>query len=254
MADPHKRPSLSLVPTEAQRRASGLGHLPERVIDKLADQGQPTAVFDFDGTLTSGDCFGLWLRLQFALSGGRKLLGYLLAPFALTMLKVERWRRSGVELLLWGATVRRSEAAVEASFKRFSESFLRGELPLRWNETVCARLDECLRNGERVVVVTAAPLKLAMPMLRARWPRLAVFGSTLKPHRGGLVGDFYCRGEAKLQALARKGISPPFAAVYSDSHDDWPLFGAAQRRVFVGDHAKSLRLLEARLLPPHERI
>lgn len=212
-------------------------------------------IFDFDDTLIVGESTGQWLRRALARARWNKLLVLLLAPLWWLLLRSgERNYRRGASLLLWAATWRWRRAQLSAAFQSFAAAFQRGDTRLRWNEPVCAELDGALRRGQRVVVVSAAPVELAQALLRSRWPRLAVLGTTLRLHRGGWIADTWCRGPDKLDALYRKGVQPPYAAVYSDSFVDLPLFEQAQVKVLVGNDARTLRAFERLGQVPDRRL
>lgn len=212
-------------------------------------------VFDFDDTLLVGESTGQWFRTALRRDPWRKALVLLLAPVWWLLLHTgERNYRRGVSLLLWASTWRWPQARLQASFQKFAADFQRGETRLRWHEPVCAELDAALRRGLRVVVATAAPQELAQAMLRSRWPRLAVFGTALRQYRGGWVAVELCRGAAKLDALARKGVLPPFTAAYTDSVVDLPLLAEARTKVFVGQDARSLQALGRLGVVPDRRL
>lgn len=219
----------------------------------MSDHAGPN-VFDFDDTLIHGESTGCWLRVQLRASWWRKALVLLLAPLWGLQMQFARSRKRGVSLLLWATTLGYSPGRLQRSFDAFAQAFRNGQTPLRWHEAVCAELDAGLRRGERAVVVTAAPQALAAALLRTRWPRLAVLGSTLRQFRRGWVGEVYCRGAVKLEVLARKGYLPPFTSAYSDSIVDLPLFENARTRIFVGTDAASLRELDRRGLTPERRL
>lgn len=212
-------------------------------------------VFDFDDTLLIGESTGQWLRWALGRARWNKAMVLGLAILWWPLLRLgERNYRRGVSLLLWAATWRWPQGRLSASFQNFTREFQRGATRLRWNEAVCAELDAAVRRGQRVVVVTAAPKELAQAMLRSRWPRLAVVGTQLRLLRGGWVAIELCRGLAKLEALARKGVAPPFSAVYTDSAVDLPLLAEARTRVFVGQDVWSLRELDRLGLVPDRRL
>lgn len=212
-------------------------------------------VFDFDDTLLVGESTGQWLRWALRRARWNKFLVLGLAPLWWPLLRSgERNYRRGVSLLMWAATWRWPQGRLSASFEKFTREFQNGATRLRWNEPVCAELDAAVRRGQRVVVVTAAPQELAQDMLRSRWPRLAVLGTQLCQRRGGWVAVELCRGPAKLDVLTRKGVTPPYSAVYSDSAVDLPLFAEARVRVFVGQDVWSLREFDRLGLVPDRRL
>ena len=74
-------------------------------------------------------------------------------------------------------------------------------------------------------------------------------GSTVRPAFGGFIGAEHTIGPRKLVALARSGIHPPFAAVYTDSALDLPLLCETARPVLVFPDPRSAARVHRRLGP-----
>jgi phosphatidylglycerophosphatase C len=213
-----------------------------------------TVVFDFDGTLVRGDCVAAWLRVQLRSHPLRRIVAGLSFPF---LAPGFGWWRSAwlpASFYTWLATVGRTqEALLDAR-----EEFVR-ECASRRHELLIApavlRLHAHLAAGDPVVIVTGAEAGLARELWRALGqPDVRVVGSTVKPAFGGWVGDEHTVGPRKLQALARVGIHPPYAAVYSDSFWDLPLLCETARPVLVRPDSRSLAKVQRRLRGAFERM
>lgn len=206
------------------------------------------AVFDLDGTLLDGDSTGLWLWGRVKRSPLRALAVLAVAPIAAPMVIVPRTRRAGASILLWIATAGLSEQKLRDSCARFGETFRAGDGALSWRAGGMAALQEHLRAGDRVVVVTAAPALLARALIGPLGHPIEVLGTSLKRRAGGWVADIHCRHQRKCQALAEAGHGEHWAYAYTDSLDDLPLLRGADRPVIVkGGKAAERRLFRAGL-------
>lgn len=203
------------------------------------------AVFDMDGTLLSGDSTALWLWERVKRSPPRLLATLAIAPVAGPMVALPFTRRFGASILLWIATVGLSEQQLLASCDAFADKPHR----LAWKAQALAALDSHVEAGDRVVVVTAAPICLANALLRTLDRPMDVLGTSLKPVLGGWIADMHCRNQRKCQALTEAGHGVQWAYAYTDSMDDLPILRAADRPVIVkGGKAAERRLFRAGLL------
>lgn len=206
-----------------------------------------TVVFDFDGTLVRGDCVAAWLRVQLRSHPLRQLAAGLSFPF---LAPGFAWWRSAwlpASFYTWLATVGRTQEALLES----REEFVR-QCAARRHELLIApavlRLHAHLAAGDPVVIVTGAEAGLARDLWRALGqPEVTVIGSTVTPAFGGWVGQEHTIGPRKLVALARAGIRPPYAAVYSDSFWDLPMLCETARPVLVRPDPRSLAKVQRRL-------
>ena len=206
------------------------------------------AVFDLDGTLLDGDSTGLWLWERVRRSPLRVVLLLALAPIATPMVAIPRTRRVGASILLWIATVGLCEKRLRASLDQFGEAFRRGDGALAWRPRALATLEEHLAHGDRVVVVTAAPARLAQALIGPLGYPIEVLGTSLKRRGGGWVADIHCRNQRKCQALAQAGHGTRWTYAYTDSLDDLPLLRGAEQPVIVkGGKAAERRLFRAGL-------
>ena len=206
-----------------------------------------TVLFDFDGTLVRGDCAAAWLRDLLRSHPLRRLLAGVSFPF---LAPGFAWWRSAwlpASFYTWLATVGRTDEALAEA----REDFLRACAARREQLLITpavVRLHAHLAAGERVVIVTGAERQLARDLWRALGqPDVPVVGSSVKPAFGGWIGVEHTVGPRKLAALAREGIRPPFAAVYSDSARDLPLLCETARPVLVRPDRRSLVRVHRRL-------
>lgn len=186
----------------------------------------PTVVFDLDKVLLGGNATTLFLhgRLRMRPSGALPLL--LAAPVLLPVAVVPRLRPAATGALIRLAVGADGGGAVVAAFR---EALSRRPEAAVAEAIRCAR--EHLAAGERVVVATGCEETLARGFLAAvGLGELDVAGSTgsLWPMR-----VVRAMGETKVRLLVERGYPPPWAAVYSDSPSDLPLFAGTPRPVLV---------------------
>ena len=213
-----------------------------------------TVLFDFDGTLVRGDCAAAWLRGQLRSHPLRRLAAGLSFPFLAPGLGW--WRSAWVpaSFYTWLATVGRTQEALTEA----REDFLR-DCTLRRDELLIApavrRLHAHLAAGDEVVIITGAEAGLAREVWRALGqPDVPVVGSSVRQAFGGWIGQEHTIGPRKITALAREGIRPPFAAVYSDSFWDLPLLCETARPVLVRPDPRSLARVHKRLRGAFETL
>lgn len=213
-----------------------------------------TVLFDFDGTLVRGDCAAAWLRDLLRSHPLRRLAAGLSFPF---LAPAFAWWRSAwlpASFYTWLATVGRTEESLAEAREDFLRACARRREQLLIAPAV-ARLHAHLAAGERVVIVTGAEQALARDLWMALGqPEVPVVGSSVKPAFGGWIGAEHTVGPRKLAALAREGIAPPFAAVYSDSARDLPLLCETARPVLVRPDRRSLSRVHRRLRGAFETL
>ena len=206
-----------------------------------------TVVFDFDGTLVRGDCAAAWLRTRLTDSHWRRLAAGLTWPF---LRPGFAWWRSAwlpASFYTWLATVGRTPESLEEARDDFLQDCARRRVALVIAPAV-ERLQAHLAAGDRVVIVTGAEAGLARGLWRALGgPDVELIGSTVRPAFGGYIGVEHTIGPRKLAALARLGIRPPFAAVYTDSALDLPLLCETARPVLVRPDRRSELRVHRRL-------
>lgn len=213
-----------------------------------------TVLFDFDGTLVRGDCAAAWLRDLLRSHPLRRLLAGLSFPFLSP--GFAWWRSAWVpaSFYTWLATVGRTDEALSEARDDFLRKCAARRDQLLIKPAV-ARLHAHLAAGDAVVIVTGSETRLARDVWRVLGqPELPVVGSTVRPALGGWIGVEHTVGPRKLVALARQGIRPPFAAVYSDSARDLPLLCETARPVLVAPDRRSLARVHRRLRGAFETL
>jgi phosphatidylglycerophosphatase C len=203
----------------------------------------PTAVFDFDHTLTSWDSaarFFVWLLRR---SPSRLLAGapiaLLLSPFA----AFRRTRKIPVRFAVWLATFGRSHEqlhglAIEhiAQVTAGGGSFLRADAR--------AQIISHQSQGHTVVIATGALEYLAREILVDEGiGDVTVVGSSLRSFLGGMIADQHCVGEQKIRMLRERGFDPPWTCTYSDHESDLPLLRAGTRQFLVNPTARTMAYL-----------
>jgi len=214
-----------------------------------------TAVlFDFDGTLVRGDCAAAYLRSRLTDSTWRKLAAGVSWPF---LRPGFAWWRSAwlpASFYTWLATVGRTPEALMEAREDFLQDCARRRDELLIAPAV-ARLEAHVAAGDRVVIVTGAEAELAKGLWRALGGRdVELIGSRVRPAFGGYIGVEHTIGPRKLAALARSGIHPPFAAVYTDSSVDLPLLCETARPVLVRPPRRDEQRVQKRLRTPVETL
>jgi phosphatidylglycerophosphatase C len=203
-------------------------------------------LFDFDGTLLRGDSGARLLRQLIGEQRWRRLL----ALSSLPLLLLFRWPRCSVLAVSWFswlATVGRSEAALVERRRQFVARCA-GRAERLLLAPAVARLNAHVAAGDTVLIVTGSEAGLASALWQALGgPPVPVIGSRTRRRFGGEVAAFHCFGVRKLEALAERGILPPFAAMYSDSAADLPLLQAAERAVLVSACRRTEQRIRRRL-------
>src|ERR1700722_11185402 len=176
----------------------------------------PTAVFDFDHTLTNRDSaagFFIWLLSRSPL---KLLIGapvtLLLSPLVL----IPHTRSIALRFAVWWATFGRSHAQLRALARaHVVQVTARGGAFLRAEGR--AQLCRHQSQGHAVVIATGAVEYLAQEILAQEGVHdVTVVGSSLRSFLGGMIADQHCHGERKLHMLQERGVSPPWSFTYSD--------------------------------------
>ena len=182
-----------------------------------------TVVFDLDKVLLGGDASTLFLhgRLRQA---PKRLFPLLLAmPLLAILAASSRLRPLGARLM--------TRIAIGG----------RGEDDVRDVADAIAAVRAHQERGDLVVVATGCEETLARGFLAAiGLGGLDTVGSRAVPPRHAL-------GESKVSMLTERGYPPPWAAVYSDSASDLPLFSGTPRPVLVNAGEKAAKKLERTL-------
>jgi len=211
--------------------------------DRPDASGSSLAVFDLDGTLLAGDSTAAWLRMLYLRSWLRCAVAAITLPIVLLLVWLPASRRIGASVLIWMATVGFDQNSLVESFAAFAKCFERGECRLRWRNDGLKALDRHLAAGDRVLVVTAAPVWLAERLLGSR---SRVLGSTLTRCWGGWVIGHHCYGQKKCRTLEQNGYGTAWDYAYSDSYDDAPLLAAGKHGFIVNARSGVVARLTAR--------
>lgn len=214
----------------------------ESADDRPRAAGSPLAVFDLDGTLLAGDSTVSWLRMLLGSSWLRCVVAALTFPVTLPLVWFPATRRFGASILLWMATVGYDQKALAASIEAFVNRFERGDCSLRWRNDGLKAMERHLAAGDRVLVVTAAPVWLAERLLGSR---SAVLGSTLLRRWGGWVLGHHCYGKEKCRVLEQNGYGTAWDYAYTDSYDDAPLLAAGKQGFIVNARSRVVARLTA---------
>jgi len=189
---------------------------------------QAAAFFDLDNTLMRGSSL-------FLLARGLYRRGFFTAGqvfgFALQQARF-RWygseRTGEIDALRAAALTFVSGHRVEELFELGNEIFDESIHDALWNQTI-ALADEHLAAGQRVWLVTAAPIEAAQ-VIAERLGLTGALGTIAEQsdgcYTGQLVGDLL-HGPAKAQAVAAlastEGLDLARCSAYSDSSNDLPL-------------------------------
>jgi phosphatidylglycerophosphatase C len=214
----------------------GLAGRPPAHVRRVA----PTVVFDLDKVLLGGDASTLFLRGRLRQRPRRAVPLLLAAPALLIGAAVPQLRPLGARLMtrLAGGRSRGSDVDDVASAYR-SVLAVRPEAAVA-DAIACVRAHQAA--GERVVVATGCEETLARGYLTAiGLGDLDVVGSRAS------VPVTRAMGEAKVDMLIERGYPPPWAAVYSDSPSDLPLFAGTSGPVLVNAGEKAARKVERTL-------
>jgi phosphatidylglycerophosphatase C len=190
------------------------------------------AVFDLDGTLLASDSTAAWIRMLICSSWLRASAAAITLPISLLLVWFPASRRIGGSVLLWIATVGYDQEALLKSIEAFVKRVERGERSVRWRNDGLEAMDRHLAAGDRVLVVTAAPLWLAQRLLASRTD-VRVLGSALARRWGGWLIGHHCYGGEKCRTLEQNGYGTGWDYAYTDSCDDAPLLAAAGKHGFI---------------------
>lgn len=210
----------------------------------------PLVVFDFDHTLYDGDS-GSHLFRWLLLRNPARAVAALLASIVLApLVAFLPTRRLGISGYVWLATIglhRRRD--LDALIDRYVASHVEA-LQARLLPIGLAVLHRHRSDGDRVVVATGAPPKLARAILAfVAHEDVPVIGTRVGPRFGAVMARQHCHAGMKMQMLREAGYIDAIAVAYSDSTADLPLLRAALRPVVVNPKAAAVRLFR-RALPP----
>jgi phosphatidylglycerophosphatase C len=202
-----------------------------------------TVVFDLDKVLLGGDASTLFLHGRLRQAPYRLPLLLFAAPLLIPGALIPQVRPLAARLMTRIAVGGRQEADVDAVASAYGEVLSRKPEAAVADAIACARQHQ--RDGDVVVVATGCEETLARGFLAAiGLGDLDVVGST-----GRLWPPRVARaiGESKVQLLSDRGYPSPWAAAYSDSASDLPLFSGTPRPVLVNAGEKAARQVERTL-------
>jgi phosphatidylglycerophosphatase C len=199
----------------------------------------PIVVLDLDKVLLGGDASTLFLHGRLRQQPWRALPLLLASPVLLACSATPRLRALGARLMTRLALDRSPAPDVDAIASAYREALTRKPEAAVADAIAAVRAHE--RAGDLVVVATGCEETLARGFLTAvGLGHLDVVGSRALPPRHAL-------GESKVRMLTERGYPPPWAAVYSDSSSDLPLFAGTPRPVLVNASARAARAVERTL-------
>jgi phosphatidylglycerophosphatase C len=199
----------------------------------------PTVVFDLDKVLLGGDASTLFLHGRLRLAPRRLVPLLLAAPLLAALASTPRLRPLGARVMTRIAVGGRAEDDVQDVAEAYREALTRKPEAAVAEAIAAVRAHQ--RNGDLVVVATGCEETLARGFVAAiGLGGLDVVGSRAMPPRHAL-------GESKVELLIERGYPPPWAAVYSDSTSDLPLFAGGPRPVLVNADEKAAAKIERTL-------
>ncbi|WP_159981279.1 haloacid dehalogenase-like hydrolase [Novosphingobium sp. 18052] len=205
-------------------------------------------MFDLDGTILTHDSTARWIAVRLRRSPLRWLVSGMVAVLALPLLAVPQCRKVAGSMLLWVASFGMDEAGLHRSFAAFADELWAGKATA-CRQGAIARLKCHVAEGDRIVVVTAAPLPLAQAIVGHLGIRVVTLGSRLERRAGGWVLADHCRNRRKCAALAEAGYGSGWSFAYSDSLDDLPLLEGAEHPFLVNASSRTRRYLRGHLPP-----
>ena len=200
----------------------------------------PTVVFDLDKVLLGGDASTLFLRGRLRRAPGRALPLLLASPVLLAGAALPQSRPLGARLMTRIALGGPADSDVDGVATAYRTALAVRPEAMVADAVACVRAHQ--RAGDTVVVATGCEETLARGFLVAiGLGDLDVIGSqaTLPVRRA--------MGASKVRMLTERGHPPPWAAVYSDSPSDLPLFAGTPRPVLVNADEKAARRVERTL-------
>jgi phosphatidylglycerophosphatase C len=200
----------------------------------------PTVVFDLDKVLLGGDASTLFLRGRLRRAPGRALPLLLASPVLLAGAALPQSRPLGARLMTRIALGGSADSDVDGVAAAYRTALAVRPEAMVADAVACVRAHQ--RAGDTVVVATGCEETLARGFLAAvGLGDLDVVGSQATvPVRRAM-------GESKVAMLTDRGHPPPWAAVYSDSPSDLPLFSGTPRPVLVNADEKAARKVERTL-------
>ena len=189
------------------------------------------ALFDFDGTITTTETFGRFVRFAAPASrvaAGSVILAPLVAGYRLGVVSGPMVRASVARFAFTGVSAKQ----FDASGRRFAEE----ALPSLLRKEACERIEWHKAQGDVVVVVSGA-----FDCYLSHWcQRLGlelVCSSLERDARGSLTGKYdgaQCVGREKVRRVRSRFNLESFGQVYAygDTKEDHEMLAFANKRVY----------------------
>ncbi|MGY4517285.1 haloacid dehalogenase-like hydrolase [Lysobacter sp. HA18] len=211
-----------------------------------AAESAPLVVFDFDHTLYDGDSGSHLFAWLIRRSAWRMLLALLIAPIAGPMIAFLPTRRHGIGAFVWAGTVFERE-----SFDVLIDRYVAQNVDGIRARLLPVALEVFHRHrlaGDRVVVATGAPPRLARAILAfVAHDDVPVIGTEVERVFGGIRASRHCHHAMKMTMLRDAGFTGDIEAAYSDSTADLPLLQVAKHPVVVNPKEKGIAFFHERL-------
>lgn len=190
------------------------------------------ALFDFDKTITNKDCYLLFLNQQS--SNTRKWVSNtLLSPsillYVLGLVSNRFMRRQITFLALRGTDVNK--------ITQLADEFVKKDIPSTINKSVFGKFKQHIKNGDKVVVVSAS-----LEPYMALWCQnmnVELLCSQLEVRNGRYTGNYKgadCCGEEKVRRIKEAYPLEQYDHIYAygDSTEDLPMLGLADKPNYFG--------------------
>ncbi len=190
------------------------------------------ALFDFDGTITTRDAYGVFVAL--AIPRWRLILA-LLFTWPLIIAYLNGWLKgtTGRAIVAWVGFYRAQCGTVEA----VAEQVAAEKIPALIRPEIWAKLREHLAQGDQVAVVSGSFDLYLRPWCDAHG--LLLFCSSLERSRERFTGryeGFQCVGAEKARRVLAHFDLDQFEEIYAygDTPDDRELLALAHRKFYRG--------------------
>ena len=188
------------------------------------------ALFDFDGTITTGDTFTPFIR--YAVRPGRKIVGGLLLTPVIVGYRLERIRAPQARPLVARVGFRGEPAE---SVRALGRDYARDVLPRMIRPHALAQIRWHRRQGDLVVIVSASLDVYLEPWCAALGVELIC--TQLEERNGRLTGRYCsgdCSGIAKVQRIReRYDVNRyPLIYAYGDTSEDREMLELAHRKYY----------------------
>lgn len=191
------------------------------------------ALFDFDGTLTEKDTlFEIAKYSTTPLDYSIRLI-FLLPIIVLSILKVIS-RQKGKEIFLQAFFKSKSEL----EFNAICQKFVKEKLPDLLRKKGIHEITNHLKNGNKVVIVSASPENWIRPWADPQ--KIEVIATRLKFRNDQLIGieGINCNGEEKVRRIRETFNLNEYEEViaYGDTKGDLPMLTLAHKKFFKPFH------------------